>query len=301
MLTPYTLLRSQTEGAARAVPPVPTSAVAMIVPDLLSPFFAELARGLEETVSAAGSALLLCSTAGHGGRESGMLELLANLGMKAVAVVPSGASQPSLRALAERGIATVVVDRDIPGATADCVFCDNETGAYQAVLHLIGLNHRRIGFVAGPAQSYPADTRLAGYQEALRSAQIPLDPALVVVGDFGHSSGAQGARRLLESAQPPTAIFACNDMMALGVMAEARRMGLTLPQDLSVVGFDDIHMAGLAEPQLTTVEQPKVDLGRQAGTMLLERIATPALPYRRTMLPTRLFVRSSTAPLGLDS
>jgi LacI family transcriptional regulator len=283
---------------ARPVQKAETRMVALIVPDTTNPFFTEMAQGLDEVVHEAGFGLLICNSAGDAAREQAYIDLMTRSGTQALAIVPTGSSVPALRLLHERAIAVVLIDRDIPGASADSIFCDNESGAFQAVNHLLALGHRRIACISGPPLLHPSDSRIAGYLAALRSAAIPADPALLVTGDFQPSSGSAAARTLLELSVPPTAIFSCNDLMAIGVLMTARTMGLLLPQDLSVVGFDDILMASLAEPGLTTIEQPKLEYGRLAGKMLLERLQNPALPFRRAMLPTRLCMRSSTAPLA---
>jgi len=272
--------------------------IALILPDITNPFFYEIARGLDEAVAPSGFGVFTCGTGGYAQREQAYIDQVLRMGVEGIAIVPSSESQPALGYIAERGLAAVLIDRDIPGAVADCVFCDNESGAFEAVHHLLALGHRRIGCITGPPGHPISISRVSGYQAALRSAGLQLDPALLVAGDYHAESGLIAARTLLEMASPPTAIFSCNDLMALGAMAAARRMGLSIPQDLSIVGYDDVRMASLSEPPLTTIEQPKAEFGRQAGRMLLERLANPSLPCRRTMLPTRLRVRNSTMPLG---
>lgn len=272
--------------------------IALILPDITNPFFHEIARGLDEAVAPSGFGVFTCGTEGCTQRERAYIDQALRMGVEGIAIIPSGESQPALRYITERGLPTVLIDRDIPGALVDCLFCDNESGAFEAVHHLLALGHRRIGCITGPAGHPISISRVTGYLAALRSIGLQHDPALLVAGDYHAESGLLAARTLLEMASPPTALFACNDMMALGAMAAAHRMGLSIPHDLSVVGYDDLYMAALAEPALTTVEQPKAEYGRQAGRMLLDRLADPSLPCRRTMLPARLRVRSSTMPLG---
>lgn len=284
--------RSATERATERV--TLTRSLALVAPAGNNPFFQEVAQGLEQVAWRAGFGVFSCNTDGDPVREEAYLELLVQTGVEGVALVPAGSVQPALNRLRALGLATVVIDRDIPGAAVDCVYCDNEEGAFEAVSHLLALGHRRIGCVTGNSRYVTSAARLSGYHAALRHAGLQIDPALIVPGNFSDTGGYAAARRLLEAAHPPTAIFACNDLMALGVLHAARTMGIELPNELSVVGFDDIHMAELAVPALTTMVQPKAELGRQAAAMLLERLADPALPYRRAMLPARLCLRAST-------
>lgn len=271
-----------------------TRSIALVTPEGLNPFFHEVAQGIESVIHPAGYGLVSCNTDGDCAREEAYLELLVQMGVEGIALVPAGAAQPALNRLRAQGLATVVVDRDIPGAAVDCVYCDNEEGAFYAVDHLIAQGHKRIGCITGSDRHVTSQARVAGYHEALRQAGLQNDPALILPGNFSDAGGYAAARRLLEAANPPTAIFACNDLMALGVLHAARSMGLDLPTELSVVGFDDIHLAELAVPALSTMVQPKLELGRQAGAMLLERLANPSLPHRRHMLPARLHLRAST-------
>jgi LacI family transcriptional regulator len=200
-----------------------------------------------------------------------------------------------MRALVARGLPLVVVDRELLNVAHDCVMTDHEAGGYVATEHLAQLGHTHIACIAGPSELGSSTGRVAGHRAALRAAGLNVDASLIVRGDFRDHSGYSAAQKLLKRANPPTAIFACNDLMAIGAMAAARDAGLNIPEDLSVVGFDDIHLAGYLNPPLTTIAQPMAELGRVAAELLLERMKDNSLPPRRIMLRNRLVIRRTTA------
>lgn len=182
------------------------------------------------------------------------------------------------------------------GSTAPSVTADNLAGATTAVEHLLGLGHRRIGFIAGRSSLVAAWSREAGYRAALTDAGVPVDPTLIGRGDFNPESAVPLARALLQQADPPTAIFAASDGMALKVLGVARELGVSVPADLSVVGFDNIPESALTEPGLTTVDQSMYQLGYEAAHMLKSLVTGEWEGPRQIVLPTSLVVRSSTAP-----
>jgi LacI family transcriptional regulator len=190
----------------------------------------------------------------------------------------------------------VVVDRDIPGVAVDSVLTDNARGGWLAVRHLVDLGHRRIGCIAGPSDLTPSAERVTGYRQALHEGDIPVDETLIVKGDFQYESGYRAARQLLVMDDPPTAIFACNDLMAVGAIRAALELGRQVPASLSVVGFDDVRLASFTNPPLTTITQPKYEMGTLAVTMLLERMRDRDRPPRQRLLDTSLMIRQSTAP-----
>ena len=183
----------------------------------------------------------------------------------------------------------------MPDALIDRAHTDNVAGGYLATRHLLDLGHRRIGYIGGPPHLSPVPDRSAGYCRALQEAGLPIDERLIVAGSFRDVGGYSGAQALLTLPAAPTAIFAGNDLMAIGALAAARDAGIAVPDDLSIVGFDDIHLAGYINPPLTTVAQPKYELGVIAAELLLARLAEPDLPPQRRLLQAQLVVRQSTA------
>jgi LacI family transcriptional regulator len=193
-----------------------------------------------------------------------------------------------------------VVDREIDDLAADLVEVNHEAGGYLATQHLLQLGHRRIACIAGPQALSSARQRLQGYRRALLEAGLRDDRKLLRNGDFTSAGGHAGMASLLAKSPSewPTAVFASNDLMAIGAVCAAAAKGLRLPQDLSVVGFDDIALAAFSNPPLTTVVQPKHQTGELAARLLLQRIAEPGRPLQREILQPSLVVRQSTGPLS---
>ncbi|HXT35057.1 MAG TPA: substrate-binding domain-containing protein, partial [Chloroflexota bacterium] len=213
-------------------------------------------------------------------------------------ILPSE-TKAELRQLRQHGAPFVVIDPSTPlDDTIPVVAAANWSGARVATEHLTTLGHRRIGLITGPKNWCASVDRTAGYYSALLAAGLPVAPELVREADFYVEGGRVAAHELLTLPEPPTAIFAINDNMAIGVMSAARERGLALPRDLSVVGFDDIDLATVASPTLTTVSQPLQEMGRIAVSMLYRQIDGQALDAHRIELSTRLVVRESTAPPG---
>lgn len=286
----------QPNALARSLRRKQSHTIGLVVPDTANPFFAEMARGIEDTAYAAGHTVILCNSDGETARESLYLELLLKRQVDGIVLVSAGESIEVSRTLLERALPIVMVDRELPGVALDCVFTDQIAGGRMATDHLLGLGHTRIGCITGPTGLAPSEGRAAGYMASLHNAGRTVDPALIVCGDFHDNSGYANAMTLLAQAERPSALFACNDLMAIGAMAAARALHIAIPGDLSIVGYDDIGLAAYMNPPLTTVAQPKYELGRVAAQMLLERTADHSLPPRRVLLRSSLVVRESTAP-----
>jgi len=274
-----------------------THTLGILIPDNANPFFAEMARGIEDTVFDEGYTVLLGNSDGDPEKELRYLDLFINKQVDGVVLVAAAMkSEKSVEVLSAPSVAAVIVDREIESERMDMVLADNLGGGYVATQHLLDLGHRRIGCITGPSQVTPSAQRVTGYHQALEEAGVPVDPALVVPGDFRNVSGFRAAKALLSLPHPPTAIFACNDMMALGVLGAANEKGLQIPRDLSLVGFDDILLDKLVVPRLTTICQPAYEMGSRAADLLLERLKTPERPVQHLVLETYLVQRDSTAP-----
>jgi LacI family transcriptional regulator len=273
-----------------------THTIGMIVPDSANPFFAELARGIEDTSFAHGYNLILCNSDGDLDKELIYADVLTEKQVDGILFVAAGVSTDHIRALQERRIPVVIVDREIPDVSVDQVLTDNARGGWLATRHLLELGHRCIGCITGPSDVTPSAERVTGYRQALSEGGIPVNEVLIVKGDFQYGSGYRAARQILARDDPPTAIFTCNDLMAVGAISAAVEMGRQVPVNLSVVGFDDVRLASFANPPLTTIVQPKYEMGVLATTMLLERMRNHDIPPRRRLLDTSLLIRQSTAP-----
>ena len=263
-----------------------------------SPWAVEILRGVEAWCAehALGAAV---SAVRHGSaRPASWTSTLASHDTDGVILVTSHVTMPELQQLRDADIPLVVVDpANLPEPDLPSVGATNWAGGLAATEHLISRGHRRIGAIAGPADYLCSRARLDGYRSALDRAGVPYDPALVRNGDFQHEGGFLRGGELLDLAERPTAIFAGSDQQALGVYEAARQRGLRIPQDLSVVGFDDLPTARWVSPPLTTVRQPLADMGQVAAEMLCNLIDGVPLRSQRIELSTELIVRESTAQL----
>jgi LacI family transcriptional regulator/LacI family xylobiose transport system transcriptional regulator len=275
----------------------PAALLELVFRQMRDAYALEIIKGVQEVARAHGLAVVLSELQGsHTPGRDWVEDVLARRPTGVIAVV-SGLTDPQGDQLRSRGIPFVLVDPGgEPGHDAPSVGAANWSGGLAATRHLLGLGHRRIGVVAGPAGSLAARARLDGHRAALDAAGVPADPALVRAGEFHTEVGLRGARELLRLPEPPTAVFACNDSQALGVYRAAAEAGLRVPEDLSVVGFDDLYPAQWVAPTLTTVRQPLARMAAAAAGMVVTLAEGRPLPQRRVELATELVVRESTAP-----
>lgn len=274
-----------------------TRTVAVIVPFVTRWFFAAVVQGAEEVLRERGYDLLLYNLAGDPSARHRVFETsLLTKRVDAVLVLSLKPSEEELQRLRRLGRPVTVVGADLPGWAT--VRIDDHHAAATAMEHLIGLGHRRIGYVGGATEGvldFTAPTaRLAGYRDSLLAAGLVSEPGLEANGEFTFAGGMRAGRELLERADPPTAIFAASDEMAIGVLRAARELDLQVPEDLSVIGIDDHEMAGFFE--LTTVAQPVHEQGRVAAQQVLRSLTQPEWEPAQVLLPTRLVVRSTTGP-----
>jgi LacI family transcriptional regulator len=270
--------------------------IGLLVPDVGNGYIGEIIRGVDEELAAAQYELMLYTTHRRRTKESVYVATLTRgLADGLLLVVPDDPGA-YLDSLAQQNFPYILVDHQGINDACPAVGATNWQGGYDATTYLLDLGHRQIGFITGNMRLGCAVDRLAAYRAALADHGIDFDPELLVGGDFQQPSGYQGASTLLALAAPPTAIFASNDMMAFGAMDAVRSRGLAIPQDVSIIGFDDIPQAAAVRPALTTVRQPLVEMGRIATQMLLEYIHDPTLPTRRVELDTELILRESCQP-----
>jgi LacI family transcriptional regulator len=267
-------------------------------PDLLHPFFQEVLVGLKHGAGAGGYDLLLFASDqpgnGFGGTHS-YLRRAEHHGVDGVVVLGFDGRDPEIEKLAASNIACIAVDADLGGSRTGYVMSENREGAALAVRHLYELGHRRIATITGALQTWPGRDRLDGYRSELAACGIEARDEYVIEGDFYDESGYRGTRELLALDQPPTAVFAASDLMAAGALRAANETGARVPDDLAVVGFDDIGLASLIQPQLTTVRQDMHGLGEAAARGLARMIEDPDVAPARELVPTRLVVRASSA------
>jgi LacI family transcriptional regulator, galactose operon repressor len=285
-----------TNRSARSLPGGRTSVVGVMVPLVEPEYFARILGGAIDALYEQDLQVVLASTLHLRGRAVTQLARLTNGTTDGAVLILPEESSEELRMLAESGYPLVVID---PLARTDeivsTVSATNALGGRTATEHLLSLGHRRIGVITGVRDWLASVERLSGHNAALASAGVPLDPALVVESDWAIEGGETAADALLALPEPPSAIFAFNDNMAVGALRAAQARGLRVPEDLSLVGFDDSEQASTVTPPLTTIRQPLAEMGRMAVSLLLRQLENQRVEALRIELQTRLVVRESTA------
>ena len=265
-----------------------------IVPDIANPFFSEVIRGIERVAQQQGYSVLLGDTENNSKREEIYAQMVASRQVDGAIILLPHISSSIRRA----GAPIVNACEYVSDKTITSVYSDNVGGARSATEYLLALGHVSIGFIGGPPGSPLSVDRERGYVEAMRSNGLSPDRKLMAAGDFSAESGVRATEALLARGVPLTALMCANDEMALGALRAVRDRGLSVPADISIIGFDDIRLARFIDPPLTTVAQPMQEIGREAMTLLIELLADPTVAARKRILPTQLIIRGSTAKAG---
>lgn len=283
--------------AARALRSGRTLAIALVVPDITNPYFAAVLRGVESIARDAGYTVILADCDEDRQRERDALDAIVGR-VDGVILAPVDEDDDNGDRVRESGVALVHLDRDTQrGDALDCVLVDNAGGASAAVEHLVAFGHLRIATIAGPAGSTPGRERLEGFLTAMATAERRVLPAHVERSDFRASGGRRAMERLWAADPRPTAVFVANNLMTLGALQWLRTHGVRIPDEVSIVGFDDHAVAELLDPPLTVIDRPMEDQGATAMALLLDRLdGTAPGAARRVVLPTSLVVRGSSAP-----
>jgi len=283
---PNALARSLRQGK--------TNTIGLVLPDSANPFFAEISRSIEDEAFKKGYSVFLCNTELDTQRELFYVDVLSKKQVDGIIFVAAGDQPDSLDFLLRQNMSVVMIDRDLPNVEVDAVLTDHRLGGFLATHHLIELGHTRIACIAGPSSITPSAERITGYRQALEEANLPYDESLVLRGDYHAQSGMELTHVLLAMTPRPTAIFALNDLMALGALRAAAEANYSVPRDLAIVGYDDLELARFTSPSLTTIAQPKKEIGSQAVNLLAARISQKSRPPSRLVLPPELIVRRST-------
>jgi|FLYN01.1.fsa_nt_gi LacI family transcriptional regulator len=285
----------QPSKTARSLRTSKTYTIAGVIPDILNPFYPAFQRGIQDVADAHHYDLVTYNTHAHPDKERSFCESLLQGRADGLIAVFFHVNAMDLRPLLERGIPVVRLEAryKAPGGyPLDNIYVDNAAASHAAVSYLIGKGHRRIGMLAGHAG--PSRNRIAGYRQALTDHAITPDENLIETADFNETGGYTGMKALLERFPDLTAVFASNDLMAIGAMQAIREAGRRVPEDMAVVGFDDIPAARLISPGLTTISQHQEQIGRRAAQMLFERLKGDAPPGGRTeSMPFELIIRQS--------
>ncbi|WP_368894218.1 DNA-binding transcriptional regulator CytR [Kluyvera ascorbata] len=271
--------------------------ILVIVPDICDPFFSEVIRGIEVTAAAQGYLVLIGDCAHQNQQEKTFIDLIITKQIDGMLLL--GSRLPFDASIEEqRNLPPMVMANEFaPELGLPTVHIDNLTASFDAVNYLHELGHQRIACIAGPEEMPLCHYRLQGYVQALRRCGITVDPHYIARGNFTYEAGAKALEQLLALPQPPTAIFCHSDIMALGALSYAKRQGLKVPDDLSIIGFDNISLAEFCDPPLTTVSQPRFDIGREAMLLLLNQLSGQFVDSGSRLLDCELIIRGSTSKI----
>jgi len=271
----------------------------LIIPDIQNQFYSNIVRGIEDVSYGNDYAVILCNSDENPNKERFYLDVLRSESVDGVILPPIHQYGKMVEGMIESGIPLVCVDRKLARESVDTVVVNNRKGAHSAVSHLIDLGHKRIAIISSSPQFSSFQERQAGYEQALQDHDIEIDPALIHQGDPRSSKNAKKlVRSLLESDSPPTALFITNNLMTLGALEAIHELELEIPQDISIIGFDDMPWATAISPPLTVVRQPGYEMGRRAAELFFQRISDPDREPVQVMMETSLVIRQSTAPPG---
>lgn len=287
------VLRYRPSRAARTLRVGTSQAVGVVIPDLQNPFFTDVVRGIDSVLQSAGYTLLLSNADEDAARERNILETFLAEGVAGIIFVPTNAARDTYRQLLKPPIHTVAVDRLPSNLRTDLVTVDNVEGTRIGVAHLVAMGHREVALLSGPSRHSTAMEREQGYHEALRAADLPMRSEFVYRGDFREEGGYDGIKVLMALPRCPTAVFVANNLMTLGALRALHEAGIRIPDDVALVGFDDMPWATSLNPPLTAVSQPAQEIGSSAADLLLDRIAQPDRAIRHLILETKLVVRAS--------
>jgi LacI family repressor for deo operon, udp, cdd, tsx, nupC, and nupG len=271
-----------------------SDSILVLIPDIDNFFYPEIIRALEETAHGEGLSMMLGLTSNRVDRESSYLDVLSSRRADGLIILDGGLDRMMLAGV-EFDVPTVQVLECAAGKDLPTVRIDDRLVAELAVAHLAGLGHRHIAHIAGSSDSQVAGERIAGFRAAMLK-HVGQPDALVVRGGYSHDAGREAMECLLDSGERPTAVFCVNDAAALGAIQGCRRRGLRIPEDISIVGVDDIELAAASDPPLTTVHQNRYEIGASAMRMLIGLLQRRQLADTDVVVPVELVVRQSTAP-----
>lgn len=269
------------------------SLIGLVIPDIQNPFFADVTRGVEDIAQAEDYGLLLSNSDEDPDKQRLALDTLRTEDVDGVIVPPVSETDGAINQLIETDIAVVCVDRRLRNARVDTILSDNRQGAYEAVSHLLKLGHERIAFIGGIPKISTLTERRQGYERALLDHGMPVDSELVKEANARRERGQKFTRDLLALRNPPTAIFTGNNLTTLGVLSTLNKKNVAVPEEMAVVGYDDVPWAQALNPPPTVVDQPGYEMGRRAVEILLDRLHAPERSPTTVTLQPKLIVRNS--------
>jgi LacI family transcriptional regulator len=268
--------------------------IALILSDITNPFWTTVARGVEDTASEHDYRTMLCNTDENPAKEANYLSLLVERRVDGVIVAPATREKKNLALLKQQQVPYVLIDRRVAGVKVDAVYGDSRRGARMLIDHLIAIGHQRIALINGPITISSAQDRADGYRESLAVHNLPVDEDLIFQGDFKQASGYRLAQQALACGPRPTAIFAANNFIALGVLQALQEAGLRVPEDMALVCIDDLPYLSAIDPLLTVAAQPAYEMGAAAARLLVERLTTHRTSRaREVVLQPQLIIRRS--------
>jgi len=284
---------------ARSMVTKATQTIGLVVTDILNPFFAHLTRGIEEITWQAGYTLILANTDEDIKHEEAVLHALQEKQVDGLIIIPASSNPSALLVnLYESGTPIVLLDRMVKDLSTDVILVDNEHGAYLAVSHLLEMGHRRIAMVIDNLDISTNTERLIGYRKALKEWDVPVVEELVQSCQYTQQSAYLIVKNMLAQTEAPTALFTANNFLTIGALQALRELELNIPQDISLVGFDDLEWIGLNSPGLTTVAQPMHEMGRVAAQRLISRLNGEQTPPLEIRLKTQFIIRQSTRQIA---
>ena len=272
-----------------------TNTLALVLSDITNPFFTTIARGVEDKASEAGYTVIFCNTDESVSKEKMYLQLLLEKRVDGILLVPAQSGLDSVALIKKQKIPIVILDRQVADRQTDVVRCDSEGGAYELTRLLLSLGHRKIGIINGPSGVSTSEDRLNGYRRALAEAGISINPRWEYYGEFTQVSGFEMTHKIMAESSKPTAIFATNNFITFGALKALKNLELRVPEDIAVVGFDDLPPTLVIFPFLTVAAQPAYEMGVRAIEILLGKLGGGASDqYQEVVLPAEIVIRQSS-------
>jgi len=274
-----------------------TKAIGLMLPDIINPFFPGILKGVEEVAAQNDFIVIFCNFDENEAKESVYFEMLKDRWVDGIifsGITGGAEEQKYVRAFEEKGVPIVFIDRGLEGHDGNLVQIDNYDAGYRAATYLIDLGHRRIAFVSGPEGISILRKRKDGYRKALADHRLEVDESLIIEGDISSATAVAAVERILDRPVKPTAIFATSDIVALSMQSELQKRGCRVPEDFSILGFDNLPITVIVHPTLSTVAQPFVEMGRQAMELLLALIQNKDSQRRKVLFNAEIIEREST-------
>ncbi|HOJ76980.1 MAG TPA: LacI family DNA-binding transcriptional regulator [Bacillota bacterium] len=281
-------------ASARALARQKTDTIGVMLAHVSDPYYEKIIKGIETILAARNMSVIFFNSYDHLAEHKKIINAaLKSSQIDGLIVVGSHSGDSEILLEMMQQIPMAFIEREFNDLQVTCICSDNKQGVFLAIQHLVELKHVRIGCITGDLQYQTAIERFEGYKEALKHFKLPFDPDLVYYGNFQHSGGYNGLKKLCSQRKKPTAIFACNDMMAIGALQAANDFGLVVPKDIAIIGYDDTYLAPMVYPQLTTVRQPLFEMGSAAVQGLLNQLNAKDSQPLKKKFPVELIIRRS--------